>query len=52
VGVSASIPLAERPMGQRVIAALRQHNASHVVALKLDRLSRRGRRTESNARLG
>jgi DNA invertase Pin-like site-specific DNA recombinase len=39
-GISASIPLVERPAGQRVIAALRQHKAGHVVAFKLDRLFR------------
>jgi DNA invertase Pin-like site-specific DNA recombinase len=39
-GISASIPLADRPAGQRVIAALRQHKAGHVVAFKLDRLFR------------
>jgi site-specific DNA recombinase len=39
-GVSGSVPLAERPAGQRVAVALRRHKATHVVALKLDRLFR------------
>jgi DNA invertase Pin-like site-specific DNA recombinase len=39
-GVSGSVPLAERPAGQRVAAALKRHKAAHVVALKLDRLFR------------
>ncbi len=39
-GISASIPLAERPVGQRVIAALRQHKAEHplVALLRYSRL--------------
>lgn len=39
-GTSAKIPLAERPTGRRVIIALRENKARHVVALKLDRLFR------------
>jgi site-specific DNA recombinase len=39
-GVSGSVPLAERPAGQRVAGALKRHKAAHVVALKLDRLFR------------
>jgi DNA invertase Pin-like site-specific DNA recombinase len=38
--VSGSVPLAERPAGQRVAGALKRHKATHVVALKLDRLFR------------
>lgn len=39
-GVSGSVPLAQRPAGQGVAAALRRSKAVHVVALKLDRLFR------------
>jgi DNA invertase Pin-like site-specific DNA recombinase len=39
-GVSGSVPLAERPAGQRVAGDLKRHKAAHVVALKLDRLFR------------
>ena len=39
-GVSASKPLASRPGGARVVDALARARASHVVALKLDRLFR------------
>jgi DNA invertase Pin-like site-specific DNA recombinase len=39
-GVSGTVPLAQRPAGQRLIAALDQHKAAHVIALKLDRLFR------------
>jgi site-specific DNA recombinase len=39
-GVSGSIALAERRQGRRVAAALKEHDAAHVVALKLDRLFR------------
>jgi DNA invertase Pin-like site-specific DNA recombinase len=39
-GVSASKPLASRPGGARVVEALSKGKASHVVALKLDRLFR------------
>jgi DNA invertase Pin-like site-specific DNA recombinase len=42
-GVSAGVPLAERPGGARVLAALRSRAAGaprHVVAVKLDRLFR------------
>ena len=40
-GVSARcVPISERPAGSRVIAALDQRKADHVVACKLDRLFR------------
>lgn len=39
-GVSGSVPLAKRPGGSQVAAALRRHSASHVVAAKLDRAFR------------
>ena len=39
-GVSGSVPLSQRPAGQRVAAALKRHKTAHVVALKLDRLFR------------
>ena len=39
-GVSASKPLATRPEGATMIAALKKREAEHVVALKLDRLFR------------
>lgn len=39
-GVSGSKPLASRPGGSQLLAAMLEHGASHVVALKLDRLFR------------
>lgn len=39
-GVSGSIPLAQRPQGKELAAALQAGEVSHVVALKLDRLFR------------
>ncbi len=39
-GVSGTIPLAEREGGSALLAALTEHKASHVIALKLDRLFR------------
>lgn len=39
-GISGTIPLADRGGGAALIAALARHKASHVVALKLDRLFR------------
>lgn len=39
-GVSGSIPLAQRPEGKSLTAALESGEVSHVVALKLDRLFR------------
>ncbi|HLJ58980.1 MAG TPA: recombinase family protein [bacterium] len=39
-GVSASIPLKDRPGGKQVLAALWEQDVRHVVALKLDRLFR------------
>lgn len=40
MGVSGSVPLAQRPSGQTVAVALKRSRATHVVALKLDRLFR------------
>jgi site-specific DNA recombinase len=39
-GVSGSVPLAERREGRRLAAALKEHRAAHIIALKLDRLFR------------
>lgn len=39
-GVSASKPLAERPVGSQLLASLRESPGGHVVSLKLDRLFR------------
>jgi len=39
-GVSAGKPLAERPAGTQLIAAVARGDAQHVVAMKLDRLFR------------
>lgn len=39
-GVSASVPLAERPAGKELVAALARGEAAHVIAIKLDRLFR------------
>jgi DNA invertase Pin-like site-specific DNA recombinase len=39
-GVSGSTPISQRPGGAQLSALLKQHNAGHVVALKLDRLFR------------
>ena len=39
-GVSAAKPLVRRPQGNRLVAALATGHASHVLALKLDRLFR------------
>lgn len=39
-GVSASVPLAERPAGKELVQALARGEAAHVVAIKLDRLFR------------
>ena len=39
-GVSAGVPLAERPKGQEMLAVLSRGEAAHVVAAKLDRLFR------------
>ncbi len=39
-GVSASIPLADRPGGQTVLESVKKKRVQHIVALKLDRLFR------------
>src|SRR5262245_23187649 len=39
-GISAAVPLGARPGGASLLALLREHNATHVIALKLDRLFR------------
>lgn len=39
-GISGSVPLQQRPAGVQVATLLKQYKASHVVALKLDRLFR------------
>ena len=39
-GVSGMIPLAQRDGGAAVIEGLMEHSATHVIALKLDRLFR------------
>ena len=39
-GVSGAKPLASRPGGSQLLAAMLEHGAAHVVALKLDRLFR------------
>jgi site-specific DNA recombinase len=39
-GISGTVPLADREGGASVLAALIEHKASHVIALKLDRLFR------------
>lgn len=39
-GVSGSIPLSQRPGGSDLLSLMKAHKASHVVALKLDRLFR------------
>jgi DNA invertase Pin-like site-specific DNA recombinase len=39
-GISGSVPLADRDGGSALLDALAEHDAAHVVALKLDRLFR------------
>ncbi len=39
-GVSAGVPLSKRPEGSRLVAGLGQKKATHVIAVKLDRLFR------------
>jgi len=39
-GVSATIPLADRPGGAKLLELVKKHRAGHVVAMKLDRLFR------------
>ena len=39
-GVSAGIPLADRPGGQTVLEAVKMKRVQHIIALKLDRLFR------------
>jgi DNA invertase Pin-like site-specific DNA recombinase len=39
-GISGTVPLADREGGAAVLAALVEHKAAHVIALKLDRLFR------------
>src|SRR5262245_7432796 len=39
-GISAAVPLGARPGGASLLELLRDNNATHVIALKLDRLFR------------
>jgi len=39
-GVSATVPLADRPGGRDVLDTMQAHHAEHIIALKLDRLFR------------
>lgn len=39
-GVSAALPLSQRPGGAELLALLNEHKAAHVISLKLDRLFR------------
>lgn len=39
-GVSASLPLSQRPGGKELLGLLNEHSGRHVIALKLDRLFR------------